>query len=357
MRLIAGLRPILLPLVLIGLALSLFNLRVGDAMGEFEVARAAGRRALAGLPLYQDAAPLPAFTQLPAVAVAMAPLAVAGRDAARVAWFALSCACLVLLLRWSAVGLPARQWSVRTLIFVATVLLARFYIIDLTLGQTDVLLALLLLASLGAVQLEAATLAGVVLGLAVLFHPPALILLPWLTATAGTRAGAAGLAVLSAGLLLPAAVYGWAGNLAQLTAWWRQPVVMPVEVGNVSLAALWVGWVGAGSVAAILAALTAMLLVAVTLTVWTQRARVQDPEYLEFSLLLVLLPLLVSASPTHMLLLATPAVMLVADRWRELLLPWRLATGGAVLLLWLVPTLAAIIIIATLAQLRLRAHG
>lgn len=357
MRLLAGLRPLLLPLVLIGLALTLFNLRVGEAMGDFDAARTAGRRAIAGLPLYQPSATLPAFTDLPAVAVAMAPLAIAGHDAARVAWFALSCACLVLLLRWSAVGLPARQWSARTLIFVATVLLAKFYAIDLTLGQTDLLLALLLVATLGAVQLEAGTLAGVMLGLSALFYPPALILLPWLVATAGARAGLAGLAVLGAGLVLPAAVYGWAGNLAQLTAWWHQPVVMPVEVGNVSLAALWTGWVGAGSVAAILAALTAMLLVAVTLTVWTQRARVQEPEYLEFALLLVLLPLLVSASPTHMLLLATPGVVLVADRWRELLLPWRLATGAAVVLLWLVPTLAAIIIIATLAQLRLRAHS
>lgn len=357
MRLLAGLRPLLLPLVLIGVALTLFNLRVGDAMGDFDVARAAGRRAIAALPLYEGAATTPTFTDLPIVAVAMAPLAIAGHDAARIGWFALSCACLVLLLRWSVIGLPARRWSERTLVFIAVVLLAKFYLLDLTMGQTDLLLALLLVAGLGAVQLEAAVLAGITLGLAALLHPLVLITVPWVAAAAGLRAGATSLAVVLGGLALPAVFYGWAGNLAQLAAWWRLPVIMPVEVGNVSLAALWIGWIGAGSIAALLAAITAMLLVAVAFTVWTQRARVQEPDYLEFALLLVLIPLLGSGSPTHLLLLATPAVILVADRWRDLLLPWRLATGVAVLLLWFAPSIAAIITIATLAQLRLRAHA
>ena len=33
--------------------------------------------------------------------------------------------------------------------------------------------------------------------------------------------GAAGIMVLAAGLLLPAVLYGWTGNLEQLAGWWQ----------------------------------------------------------------------------------------------------------------------------------------
>ena len=107
------LRALILPVAVIVIALTVFNLRISREMVDFEVYRTAGRRAAAAQPLYQATDGHYTFKYLPAFAVAMVPWAILGHDAARVAWFALSCACLVVLLRWSVVALPARRWSRR----------------------------------------------------------------------------------------------------------------------------------------------------------------------------------------------------------------------------------------------------
>ncbi len=363
-----GLRPLLLPLGVIAVALTTYNLQVRHVMVDFEMYRTAAARALAAAPLYVATDGPAAFTYLPAFAMAMIPMALLGTDAARISWFALSCASLLLLLRWSVVTLPSRRWSARTLIFAALVLLARFYLDELTLGQSTLLLGVVLMAALGALQLEAPTPAAVCIGLAVFVEPSALILLPWLVATTGVRSGLIGGATVLAGLLLPAVVYGWAGNLEQLAAWWHLASGTTAQIllapDNISLASVWTTWLGPGTVAALLAAVSAVLLVAVAATVWRQRAHVDDPVYLEFALLLVLIPLLSPRGWSHVLVLATPAVVLLVDRWRELQPPWRWASAIAlvalllsrveVLTTWGLLSLSAVTIVATLAQMRLR---
>src|SRR5688500_4502659 len=208
-------------------------------MVDFEVYRTAARRAVAAEPLYREGDGHYAFKYLPAFAVAMAPVAVLGDDGARVGWYALSCACLVLLLRWSVLALPARRWTERSLVAVALVLLAKFYAHELVLGQSNLLLAVVLLAGLGALQLEAPKLAAIAFAAAVFIKPYALILLPWLVASYGLATGAVAVAGILAGLLLPAIFYGWAGNLGQLGSWWHV-VTSPagpslLGAGNVSL--------------------------------------------------------------------------------------------------------------------------
>lgn len=373
---LTNIRPLLLPLGVIVLALTIFNLRVSREMVDFEVYRTAGSRAIAAQPLYQETDGHYTFKYLPAFAVAMAPMAALGTDAARVSWFALSCALLVLFLRWSAVAMPARRWSVRSLVIVALVLMAKFYAHELTLGQSNLLLGVLLLAGLGALQIESPKLAAVCLGLAVFVKPYALILLPWLVVSHGLVAGVVGGLTILAGLLVPAVLYGWSGNLDQLAGWWHivSTSTAPNLLGadNVSLAAMWAKWLSPGPLAAILAAVTAIVLLAVAATVWRQRKGLVEPDYLEFALLLLLIPLISPQGWDYVLLLATPAVMLIADRWRELATPWKWASGTALLVMglslfdlmgraaytqfmaWSVISVCAIIVAATLAQIRLR---
>lgn len=357
------LRPLLLPLVVMGLALALFHLRVVDQMGDFDVMRSAGQRALSGAPLYPAASVPSPFVHLPVVAVAMGPWALAGHDVARVGWYALSCALLLLFLRWSVVGLPARRWSDRTLIAVALVLLARFYVTELMLGQSTLVLAMLVLGTVGAVHVEAPRLAAVTAAGATLLHPVALLMVLWLALSHGTGIGALSAAAIAAGLLLPDAMYGWSGNLEQLTAWWQSTPGIAAASDTLSVASVWAAWVGAGPLAGVLAAVTAALVLGVAFTVWRQRAPVQEPEYLEFAVLVTLLPLLATHSPAYQLILATPAIMLVVDRWRELRQPWRWSSGLALMLVgasalvpmqWGLLTVALLTLIATLAQLRLR---
>ena len=106
---------------------------------------------------------------------------------------------------------------------------------------------------------------------------------------------------------------------------------------------------------------------------WRQRKRVLEPDYTEFAFLLLLIPLISPQGWDYVLLLGTPAVVCVIDRWRELLLPWRVASGAALAVMgfsmfdlmgraaygqfmaWSVVTVCAVIVAATLAQIRLRA--
>lgn len=377
MNRLAALRPLLLPVFVAVLALTAFNLRISREMVDFEVYRTAGRRAIAAEPLYRPEDGHYTFKYLPAFAVAMAPVALLGFDAARVTWYALSCAFLMLLLRWSVIALPGRRWSQRSLIIVTLVLLAKFYGHELTLGQSNLLLAVLLMAGLGALQLEAPKAAAIALAVAVFVKPYALILLPWFVVTYGVTAGLVAAVGLVAGLLLPALLYGWAGNLAQLSGWWHivststAPNLLVAD--NVSLAAMWAKWLGPGTLASGLAAASVVLLLAVTVTMWRQRTRVSEPDYLEFAFLMLIIPLVSPQGWDYVLLLGTPAVVCIADRWRELRTPWRFASGVALALMgfsmfdllgraaygqfmaWSVVTVCAVALAATLAQIRLRA--
>src|SRR4029079_9628179 len=110
--------------------------------------------------------------------------------------------------RWTLIG-----WSV--------ILMAKFYAHELTLGQTNVLFGSILVAALLAATAERSVLSGALIGVAVFVKPYALVLLPWIGFTYGAAAASACFAVLVAGLILPAAVYGWAGNVDLLAAWLR----------------------------------------------------------------------------------------------------------------------------------------
>jgi hypothetical protein len=332
---------------------------------------------VAAEPLYREADGHYTFKYLPAFAVAMAPVAILGDDGARVSWYALSCACLVLLLRWSVLALPARRWTERSLVVVALVLLAKFYAHELVLGQSNLLLGVVLLGGLGALQLEAPKLAAVAFAVAVFIKPYALILLPWLMASYGLATGAVAIAGIVAGLVLPAMLYGWAGNLAQLSGWWHivTSSTAPNLLGadNVSLTSMWAKWIGPGALASGLTAVSVVLLVAVEATMWRQRARVSEPDYVEFAFLLLIIPLISPQGWDYVLLLGTPAVVCVIDRWRELQTPWRFVSGLALALMgfslfdvmgraaygqfmaWSIVSVCAVVIAATLAQIRLRA--
>ena len=83
--------------------------------------------------------------------------------------------------------------------------------------------------------------------------PYALVLLPWLAWTAGWRALVVFGLVLAAGLLLPAATYGWNGNLTLLHEWYRTvtdttgPNLLGAE--TISFASMWAKWLGPGPTA------------------------------------------------------------------------------------------------------------
>jgi hypothetical protein len=248
-------------------------------------------------------------------------------------WFALSIAFLAALLYWSIDALPDRRRSKRALLWITFALMAKFYAHELVLGQVNLMLGALLLAALVAIRTGRSLLSGALVGFAVFIKPYALILVPWLLVTQrGSAAASAGLVVAS-GLIMPAAVYGWSGNLELLRGWWitvsdSTPSNL-LGSDNVSFAAMWAKWLGVGALASGLALLTVTGVLILVVIAWWRRRAVSWPPYLEWALLMLLMPLISPQGWDYVLLLATPAVVCLVDRWGDLTMPWRWITGVA----------------------------
>jgi hypothetical protein len=320
-------------------ATGLYTTRVRLEMIDFITWRQAAVRGLHVEPLYRPEDGHYQFKYFPLFALIMAPFGALDEDLGKALWFAILLALLAALLRCSVAALPDRRLPQRTLLWITIVLMAKFYAHELLLGQTNLPLGVLLVTALSAAQHKRPVTAGAFAGLAVFVKPYALILLPWLLVSQGWRAAATVLVVVALGLLLPAAVYGWSGNLDLLRAWLRtvSGSTAPNLLGNdnVSIAAMWAKWLGPGALASGLTWLTFAGIVALVVVAWRRRRAVSAPEYLECALLMLLIPLVSPQGWDYVLLLATPAVVCLVDRWRELTRPWQWGLGAALALMCL----------------------
>ena len=307
--------------LLILAAVLAFTRRSHREMFDFEVYRVAGARAAAAEPLYRAEDGHWQFKYLPAFALAVAPLAQLPPVAARAAWFFLSVALVVLLVNRSFALLPDRRRSAAFLIGVTVLAMGKFYVREVGLGQGNVLLAVLVLAAVACQYRGREIAAGAILAAATVVKPYAILFLPYLVARRRWRGVASFGAVVLGALILPASRYGWSGNLGQLHGWWTVVTTStaPNLAGqdNVSIAGMYAAWMGVGPAAGWLSAATGLLLVlAAAWAVW-RGSRLASPDYLDAALLLFVIPLLSPQGWDYVLLVATPAVMLLLDRLEE----------------------------------------
>ncbi len=249
MRVATVLRLLALPAVVV-FATVLFDTRIRKEMIDFVTWQQAIVRALHAEPLYPLDAGHYQFKYLPAFALLMAPLGMLNPETAKLFWFAIEVGLIAALLRWSIAALPGPRHAPHVLLGFAIVLMAKFYGHELLLGQTNLLLAVLLVTVLFAVQDNRPLRAGAIVGAAVFVKPYSLVLLPWLIVTQGWRSGITTLGIVSIGLFLPAMVYGWSANLQLLSAWLRtvtdSTAPLLLNSDNVSVAAMWAKWLGPG---------------------------------------------------------------------------------------------------------------
>jgi len=321
------------------LAVVLYRARIEKQMADFDVYRTAAARAIQHEPLYRASDGHYQFKYLPAFAMVMAPFAVLDREAAKAIWFGLSAGLLTALVRWSVRAIPERRRPFRVLLWLTVLFMAKFYAHELTLGQSNILLGVVLVGALLALQIDQPLLGGAMLGAAAFIKPYALILMPWLVFTYGAEATLVGLGVLVAGLAAPAVLYGWSGNLALLKSWFETTTGTTganlLGADNVSLAAMWAKWLGVGAPATALATISTGAVLGLVATVWVRRQLVDSPEYLEFALLMLLVPLLSPQGWDYVLLLGTPAVVFLLDRWEDVGRPWQYATAVSLALMGL----------------------
>ena len=295
-----------------------FAQRTHKELLDFEVYLTAGGRAAAGETLYRESDGHWQFKYLPAFAVAVAPLAKMPPVAARGVWFFLSVGLLVALVNRSYAMLPGRRRRAAFLVWLTILAMGKFYVREVGLGQTNLLLAVLVLTALACWMRGRDVAAGALLALAAIVKPYAVLFLPYLAARRKWSGAVSFAVVLLGALALPVLTYGWAGNLGQLREWW---VVVTTSTApnllnqdNISIAGRFAAWLGIGPVSAALSAIASLALVgACAWAIW-RGSRVESPDYFDAAVILFAIPLLSPQGWDYVLLVSTPAVMLLLDR-------------------------------------------
>ncbi len=313
---------------------AVFTTRVSRKMPDFEVYWTAGARALAAEPLYRAEDGHFQFKYLPAFAVLASPLAKMPLPAAKGVWFAASAVLMVVLLGLSVRALPDIRRPPAVLVVITFLAMAKFYAHELILGQVNLLFAVLVVLAIVWMRSGRDAAAGLLLALAVVVKPYAVIFVPWVAARRNHTAlitMTTGIVVL---LVLPAARYGWNGNLHLLADWWQTvtSTTAPnlINPDNVSLSALFAKWLGPNPPAPALAAITGAILLLLAAIVVAGRGNLKAPDALEASLLLLLIPLLSPQGWDYVFLIGTPAVMLLINDLGSLPRGLRIATIASI---------------------------
>jgi len=362
-------------LALVSLA-AVFTTRVSRKMPDFEVYYTAGARAAAAEPLYRESDGHYQFKYLPAFALFAAPVSKLPLAAAKGAWFTASSVLMVVLLGLSLKSIPELRRPAPILLVLTFLAMAKFYAHELVLGQVNLLFGAIVTLGLVLLRSGQDAAAGLLLALAVVVKPYAVIFLPWLAARKNRAALVTMVAGLALFIALPAVRYGWSGNIALLRDWWQTVTTTTapnlLNPDNVSLSAMFTKWLGPDSPAGSLAAVASAVLLVVAAVVVAARGALRSPDTLDASLLLLMIPLLSPQGWDYVFLIGTPAVMLLINYFPALPRGLRYATGIAIAAIALsifdlmgrdayarfmqlsIITLLVIVEIAALAALRFR---
>ena len=294
---------------------------------DFVVPHTAATRFVAHEPLYRPDDGHYQYQYLPAFAALFVPFTWLPKEPAQLAWFTLLVAMTWAFLRMSLAALPDRRLSEKALIWFTLLLNGKFLVKELAFGQFNLPVGLLMLGAVMAAQRRRKFAAGAFVAAGVFVKPYALVLVPWLFLSLGWRPFVPFAIVMTGGLLLPVASYGWNGNLDLLHGWYRTvtDTIGPNLMGheNISFASMWAKWIGPGEQASRLALVSSAIAVAAGMLVISWRRGVSEPHYLEAAYFFVFIPLLSPQGWDYVLILALPAYMLLVDRYRDLSPNWR----------------------------------
>jgi hypothetical protein len=363
--------------VILAAALGAFFLRASRDMRDFEVPWTSAVRAAAAEPLYRAEDEHYQFKYLPAFAVLAIPLGVLPLPVAKGVWFVAMVALLVALITLSIRLLPEQRKATAFLVVSAILVMAKFYARELDMGQVNLPFAVAATGALLAMKTGRELTAAALLVLTIAIKPYGALLLPVaLVRRQPLTTVATGIGVMLL-LVLPVPLYGLSGTV-DLHRSWLETVTEStapnlLNPDNVSLASMYAKWLGLGATAAALATLTGLALAGVVVMVFLRRRSASFPEGLEGSLLLLLIPLLSPQGWDYVLLIATPAVIYLANYLDTLPAAWRGVTLVAALTIGLslfdimgraayaafmgaaVVSVCALALVAALAVVRLKA--
>jgi alpha-1,2-mannosyltransferase len=363
--------------LLLAAALVAYPLRVSQNMRDFEVWWTAAVRASAAQPLFRADDGHYQFKYLPAFAVLAMPLGVLPLPVAKPAWFFISVALIVALIAFSIRLLPEQRRPTWVLAVMVVLVMGKFYARELDLGQVNLVFTVAATAAFVAMKVQREMLAAALMVLTVAIKPYGVLLLPSLVVRrqrATAVAAAMGVGLL---LLLPVPLYGVAGTIDLHWSWWQTVTATTppnlLTPDNISIASMWAKWLGMSATSVMLATASSLALLGAVAIVFLRRRSVPFPDGLEGSLLLLLIPLLSPQGWDYVLLMATPAVIYLANYLDTMPPVWRGITLAAALTIGLsiwdlmgraaysafmaasVLSVCAVVLLGVLVSLRLRA--
>ena len=305
--------------ILIGAALVLvisaaYITRIRTGMSDFEVYHRTGQRFIAGESLYQTSDGHYMFKYLPSSGAVYVPFALLPMDAAKAAWFTMIVGTFALVVSLSASLVAAPSSSV---VIVAVLILAKYLLHELRLGQINTLILLLNIVAIRALVRTppAQASAGIATGLATAIKPYAALTVAYLLVKRQWRAFGLAIATMVLAQAVPMLTYGVSGTLSELRLWRTTlSASTPVLLTNsdaISVLAFCTKWLGDPALASMVALALLSVLALVFFAVILGGRNEPDAAVLEGAMLLTLTPLVSPLGWDYNFLMALPAIMLL----------------------------------------------
>jgi len=311
-----------------------FILKAQEHMRDFEVNYTAGKRLMAGETLYQRGDGHYIFKYLPSSALFYLPLSLLPLWLAKATWFYLVAFSLFSLVYISYRLIPEEEGRPKYLLVLTPLILAKFLLRELQLGQINAAVGMVLLFMAWLMSSEREEKlrqkeigAGALWGLAVALKPHSLIFLPYFIVKKKWGALSSGLGVLIFSLFVTSFFYGFYRYLTVFKDWASQlsrttPNLFTSQ-DNISIMALFMKWTGSRSLSLILGGAVIVLLAFLVLAVILKGRGVDRAPVLECSILLVLIPLVSPLGWDYTLLVSVLGVMLILQNFSHYSKLWR----------------------------------
>ncbi len=365
------------------LLISIFLLKVQEHMRDFEVNYTAGKRMRAGENLYQKKDGHYMFKYLPSSALFYIPLSFLPLNVAKAIWFVLVVFSICSLVTISYRILPLKTGKPFYLLFFTSLILVRYFLRELQLGQINAVVGMVLLFMVWFLISEKdkkpaqnEISAGLLWGLALSLKPHSLIFLPYFLIKKKWKALLSGLGFLSLALFVASLFYGFKGYTAVLKEWLaalsRSTPGLFTSQDNISFVALFMKWTGERNLSLVLAGVAVILLAFLVLAIVIKGKGILRAPVLECSVLFILIPLVSPLGWDYTLLVSVLGVMILIQNFFEFSKFWRALLVADFFIItfslfdilgrelyarfmsWSVITLNFVILIGYLSYLRLR---
>jgi hypothetical protein len=315
--------------------LLLFLFRVKNDMIDFEVNYEAGKRLrLAETPYrFEDGHYM--FKYLPSSAFLYLPLSYLPLELAKGIWYFFTILCSLALIRLSFSLVPSATEKPKWLMILPPLILIKYFLREIDLGQINTLVTLLLLIMIWHLGRDTEDkshkkdiYAGFLWGLAIALKPYALIFLPYFLLKGKWRTLLNGVCMLIIALLLPSLYYGFKGNFIVLDEWIstlsQSTPTLLTTWDNISIIAFFNKWTGESSLSLVLTAVFLSLLAFLVLLLMIQGKKLKNAVFLECSVLLILIPLASPLGWDYNLLMSILAIMIIVQYFPYYPKLWRI---------------------------------